>query len=300
MAKPILKFDAVAFEVNGHTGYRPQLVQQNLVADLDFCREVVADKRLAMSPEELLHALEMVGEVGPRKVAEDGRPRAITKLLKWNRFAKGKLDSPTSPWNDSCKAVIRAQLLNDVEKQIDATFQNVNEGIGVRLNYVAWLGAKTVINVVKVGTAFAAYGNHMEWLEGDVATLRIGESEYPLACTDSDVAHAVFAWPEGLSPEAGTQAEFVMKSRGGVPDGQVYTSRKTVTIIAGDEPTMREKVRDAIAGIDRETGTIEEVVAACKAAGLCDDTAVDLESLCAQLGTPESVTTLEEFFAYYS
>ena len=97
MAKPVLKFTAVAYDVNGHTGYRPQLEQQKSVADLDFCREVVTEKRLSMSAEELLHALEMVGEVGPQKVAEDGRPRAVTKLLKWNRYAQGKLESPTSP-----------------------------------------------------------------------------------------------------------------------------------------------------------------------------------------------------------
>ena len=38
MAKPILKFTAVPYAVNGHKGYRPQLEQQNPVSDLDFCR----------------------------------------------------------------------------------------------------------------------------------------------------------------------------------------------------------------------------------------------------------------------
>lgn len=92
-------------------------------------------------------------------------------------------------------------------------------------------------------------------------------------------------------------------SHGLDPTAPLSVVTKTVTLaeaVPAPEPTMREKVWDAIAGIDRETGTIEEVIAACKAAGLCDDSAVDLESLCAQLETPESVTTLEEFFAYYS
>ena len=148
MAKPILKFTAVPYEIGDFKGYRPQLEAQQQVSDLDFCREVVTEKRLAMSAEELLHALEMVGEVGPQKVAEDGRPRAITNLLKWNRFAQGKLESPTSPWNDSCKAVIRAQLLNDAEKLIDASFTNVNTGIGVKLDNVTWIGAKSVQNAI--------------------------------------------------------------------------------------------------------------------------------------------------------
>jgi len=87
MAKPTIKFTALPYEVNGYTGYRPQLEPQPPVADLDFCKEVVTEKRLAMSADELLHAIEMLGEVGPAKVASDGRPRAITKLLKFNRFS---------------------------------------------------------------------------------------------------------------------------------------------------------------------------------------------------------------------
>jgi len=243
MAKAIIKFSAVPYQVGSgtqiRTGLRPQLEPQTGLYDLDFCKEVVSDKRLAMSPDELLHAMEMVGEVGPAKVASDGRPRGITKLLKFNRYAQGNLESPTSPWNETCKAYVRAQLMWDAEKIIDASFQNVLSGVGVKLNYVAWLGAQSVINVVKIGKSFAAYGNHMEFIAGDTATLTVGTTDYPLTCTESDVAHAVFSWPAGLAPEAGTTAEFVMKSRGGVEDGQVYTSKKTVTIIAGDPVPLK-------------------------------------------------------------
>ena len=99
MAKPILKFTAVPYEIGEFKGYRPQLEAQQQVSDLDFCREVVTEKCLAMSAEELLHALEMVGEVGPKKVAEDGRPRAVTKLLKWNRSTPivGPFTGPSRP-----------------------------------------------------------------------------------------------------------------------------------------------------------------------------------------------------------
>lgn len=236
MGKPTMKFDVVAYSLGTKTGYRPVLLPQDAVADLDFCREVVSEKRLAMSPEELLHAMEMVGEVGPAKVAQDGRPRAITKLLKYNRFAQGTVDSPTSAWNASCRAYVRPQLMSEGTKEIVATFVNVNDGINVKLDNVTWIGARSVVNVLKTGERFAAYGKHMEFIEGDSASLAVGEDEYPLVCIDSDVAHAVFAWPEGLAPEAGTQAEFRMKSRGGVVDGEVYPTKKTVTIIAGDTP----------------------------------------------------------------
>ncbi|MBP5286155.1 MAG: hypothetical protein ILO34_08645, partial [Kiritimatiellae bacterium] len=63
----------------------------------DFCREVVSEKRLAMSPEELLHAMEMVGEVGPAKVAQDGRlaSRSSCAIVKpWQVSAEKFLKIP--------------------------------------------------------------------------------------------------------------------------------------------------------------------------------------------------------------
>ena len=258
MAKPVLKFTAVPYEIGNHTGYRPQLEQQKPVSDLDFCREVVTEKRLSMSAEELLHALEMVGEVGPQKVAEDGRPRAVTKLLKWNRYAQGKLESPTSPWNGTCRAVIRAQLLFDAEKLIDASFQNVNSGIGVRLDNVTWIGAKSVQNVIKIGTDFAAYGRHMEFIadgeKPDTAWLEMENGEtFDLANKASDVSSATFGFPAALAGvEPGTQVTFWMKSRGGVADGQVYTSKKVVTVLAGD-PTPPPTVDHAYSDGDGST-----------------------------------------------
>ena len=52
----------------------------------------------------------MVGEVGPKKVAEDGRPRAVTKLLKWNRYAQGKLESPTNRQINHHKTAVKFRL----------------------------------------------------------------------------------------------------------------------------------------------------------------------------------------------
>ena len=253
MAKPILKFTAVPYGIGEFKGYRPQLEAQNPVSDLDFCREVVTEKRLAMSAEELLHALEMVGEVGPQKVAADGRPRAVSKLLKWNRFAKGKLESPTSPWNDSCRAVIRSQLLADVEKTIDASFVNVNSGIGVKLDNVTWIGAESVQNVIKVGVDFAAYGRHMEFIPDgetpDKAWLEFNDEKYELVNKSSDVSCAVFEFPVALAGiEPGSQVLFRMESRGGVEDGQVYPTKKLVTVIAGDTPLIPTVTRIAAEG----------------------------------------------------
>lgn len=271
MAKPILKFAAVPYEIGEFKGYRPQLEAQQQVSDLDFCREVVTEKRLSMSAEELLHALEMVGEVGPQKVAEDGRPRAITKLLKWNRFAQGKLESPTSPWNGSCKAAIRAQLLTDAEKLIDASFVNVNTGIGVKLDNVTWIGAKSVQNVIRVGADFAAYGRHMEFIADgetpDKAWLEFDGEKYDLVNKSSDVSRAVFGFPATLAGiEPGTQVLFRMESRGGIADGQIYPSKKEVTVIAGDTP-VPPTVND-IASEGHEGEIVSGTAFAAKGSGL--------------------------------
>ena len=235
MAKLTMKFTAQHFRVGEHEGYRPQLEPQQPVADLDFCREVVAEKRLAMSPEELLHAIEMLGEVGPQKVALDGRPRQITKLLKFNRFATGKLESPKDPWNSSCKAVIRPQLMYDATRYIDASFVNVNKSERVTLDNVTWIGAESVQNVLKIGYDFAANGKNMQIVDGDAAWIEYGEQKIDLVCKTSDVSRAVFEYPEALkSVEPGTKVIFRLTSRAGDPESAPTPSKKEVTVLAGD------------------------------------------------------------------
>jgi len=237
--KPVIKFSAVPYMIGTgatqRSGYRPQLEPQQAVEDLAFCKEVVEAKRLSISADELLHAVKMLVEVGMAKVAADGRPRGIAGLLKFNRYANGSLESPSSAWNETCNAYVRAQLMTSAEgKKIDATFQNIDEGIGVKLDNVTWVGAQTVVNVIKSNQTFAAYGRHMEFdgTAGDTAKLVLADlTEKTLTCSSSDAAHAVFAWPTGWAPEAGTKVTFVMRSRGGVAGGEVYTSRKEVTVI---------------------------------------------------------------------
>ncbi len=234
MAKPVIKFTAAPYEVNGYKGFRPQLEPKDGVFDRDFCQEVVTEKRLSMSADELLHGSKMLAEVAGKKINEDGRPRGITKLIKWAPYGSGNLESPSSPWNETCKAIIRPVLLGESAKRLDATFQNTTEGIGVRINDVTYDGAKTVQNVIKPQGTFSANGSHMEFLEGDSATLSLGETEIQLECVESDVSHARFNAPEALEDiEPGSVMQFVMKSRGGVEDGQVYTSKKAVTLLAG-------------------------------------------------------------------
>lgn len=248
MAKPIIKFSVVPYEVGDHKGYRPVIETKDGVFDLDFCTEVVNEKRLQTSPDQLFHDVKMLAEVACTKINKDGRPRGITRLIKWQAFGNGTIETITSPWNPkTCKAIIKPVLLADAAKELDATFQNVTSGIGVRLNDVTWLGAKKVQNVIKIDADFSANGSHMEFIDGDTAVLVIDEEEYALANKSSDVSHAVFAFPEALADiEPGTQALFVMKSRGGVEDGQVYTVKKLVTILASDTPRPPLKVTSKV------------------------------------------------------
>ena len=264
MAKPVFMFSAVPYEVGDYKGLRPQLTNKEAVCDIDLCREVVNERRLPTSPEELMHAFEVLADVAMKKVAEDGRPRAITRLIKWMPYANGKLESPDSPWGKECKAVIRAVLLGDAVKTLDATFRNVNEGIRVKLNDVTFIGAKTVQNVIKIGAKFSANGNHMEMLEGDTAELIVDEVSYPLVCEGSDVSHARYDFPEALyGAEPGTQAIFVQKCRGGIADGQVYTVKKVVTILASDTPLTPKilKATSAKRGTEGEINAWEDELA---------------------------------------
>ena len=71
----------------------------------------------------------------------------------------------------------------------------------------------------------------------DTAWLEFDGVKYDLMNKSSDVSRAVFAFPAELAGiEPGTQVLFRMESRGGIADGQVYPSKKTVTVIAGDTP----------------------------------------------------------------
>jgi len=200
----IHKFRAVPYTLgSGATavsGYRPQLEAQQSVSDLALCQEVSDAKRLSTSPTQLLHDIRMFIVSCLEKSCDDGRPRYVTGtdgkiLFKFAPMSQGSLESPSSAWNDSCKAYVRPQFLCDA-KQIVGSFQNEDTGIGVKLDNVTWVGAQTVVNVIKTNTSFAAYGRHMEFdaTAGDTATLVLPDATTKtLTCTTSDAAHAVFS-----------------------------------------------------------------------------------------------------------
>ena len=279
MSKPTISFDTVYFNLNGKHGYRPQLQHADPVSDGDFADEVVQAKRLSASAYEALHIVQAFAEVGPQKVAEDGRPRCIPGFIKWVPKAGGSVESPDSPWDpNTCSAKIKPVLLADAKKRLDANFVNVNGGIGVRLSNVTYLGATKVQNVIKVGEPFAAYGNHMEWIAGDTATLSYQDGALKrtvaLTCTSSDVSQAEFTFPRKLAGlEPGTLLTFEMHSRGGVEAGQVYTSRKQVTLLAytGDKPLVAS-VKDGELPVN--TVTFGDGVVTIKGAGLGKATTV--------------------------
>ena len=280
MTKPTIPFDTVFFDLDGtRRGYRPVLKTGEPVANLDFAAEVVNEKRLSASPYEALHIVQAFAEVGPQKVAEDGRPRCIHGFIKWVPVGGGSLESPDSAWDPkTCTAKIKPLLLTDAIRVMDANFANVNSGIGVKLNNVTYIGATKVQNVIKAGEPFAAYGNHMEFIAGDTAKLSYqdGNRKYEVAldCTTSDVSKAEFAFPQELAGlEPGTQLVFEMHSRGGVEAGQAYVSRKQVTLLAytGDNPLVAS-VQDGT--LEPNTLTFGDSTVTIKGAGLMKATTV--------------------------
>ena len=85
----------------------------------------------------------------------------------------------------------------------------------------------------------------------DRAWLEVNGEKYDLVNKSSDVSRAVFGFPAALSGiEPGSQVLFRMESRGGVEDGQVYPSKKQVTVLAGDTPVTPTIERIASEGKD--------------------------------------------------
>jgi len=240
----VIKFKAVRYSVGGQVGYRPQLESQTIVKDGNFCTEVVGEAGMSMSSAELLHAMQTVGRVGPDLVARDGRPRGITGLLKFNRTAKGKLDSPNSPWNETCKAQIRPQIMNAATKFItDATFKNVNECVSPKITNILYEGCVEGTNVVKGNKKIIVYGQNVQFIFGlvgggnDTATLTKGTTVRELTCVESDAGHCVFEWPDGLEVTTGAQATFEMNTRCGDPAGETFRTTRKVVCFAAD-PTV--------------------------------------------------------------
>jgi len=241
MAKPVIYFKGVKYKAGTLIGYRPQLEVANKVTDFDLADEICIEKRLSMSPEELLHAVKTTLLTVPQLVQKDGRVREFTNLLSWNRTASGKLEAATSPWNETCKANIKVQLKKDTKGVIDGQFINEVAMPTPRLDNVTFVGATSVQNVIKVGTAFAAYGRQMQFNAalGDTAYLWHEGTQYALTCTTSDAAHAVFAWPSNFpSIEQGTMIQFVMKSRAGIEGAAATTTQKSVVLIAATLPRV--------------------------------------------------------------
>ena len=231
MAKPILKYDVRAWKMAGKTGYYPVRKEVDKVEDEDLAEEVRKEAGFSCTAEEAYRIVCAFLTWCPRLVSRDGRTRSINKQLTWKAKLRGSFDTPDAAWNDKCSARVCASVLSAAKLDIDATFRNVNAGVGVSLDNVTYIGAQGIQNVIKPGVNFAAYGDHMEMLDGDTANLIYGETVIPLVKVSSDVSKAEFEFPmEASAIPADANVVFELRSRGGVEDGQVYVNRKTITM----------------------------------------------------------------------
>lgn len=240
MVTPIIRFKGVKYKSGTAEGWRPQLEKAQKVSDLELAEEIVLARRMAMSPDELLHALRTALATAPLLVAEDGRIREFTDLLRYNRTASGKLTGAGGGWNSTCHARVRAQLQKESKAEIRAHFVNEIESTDVKIDNVTYVGAASVTNVLKPGHAFAAYGRNMAFdaSKGDEAWLTVGcPAPLYLRCTESDAAHAAFSWPTGAEPVPGAKMTFTMCSHGGDPEGGTAVNvKRDIVVIEGDTP----------------------------------------------------------------
>ena len=280
MAKLIGQFTTQPYDLGSHKGYWPKLVNKGEVRDESFLAEVISRAGLNYTPEELLHVFRAVAKYGPILASEDGRSRIVTGFIEFCLRLKGGMESPDAQWDRAKnKCLVTAKLRWEAVREVtDLSLTNVNSGISVRLNNVTYLGAQQVQNVIKVGEPFAAYGNHMEMITGDTAKISymdgVIKREVTLTCTSSDVSKAEFTFPRELAGlEPGTLLTFEMRSRGGIEAGQVYTNRKTVTLLAytGERPLIAS-VKDG--DLPANTITFGDGLVTIKGAGLDKATTV--------------------------
>ena len=243
MSKLTGKFTTVPWAVNGKSGYWLRFLPGDAIKDESFLREVIYRAGLNYTAEELLHAFRAVAKYGPILASEDGRSRIVTGFIEFLVRLSGSVDSPDGAFNPAIhQCIVKAKLRHEaIRKVLDVSMTNITSGIGVNLDNVTYLGATGVQNIIKPVINFAAYGDHMEMLEGDTATITYGDTVYPLTCVSSDVSKAEFTFPSALaSVPQGAQLQFEMHSRGGVAEGQVYTNRKNLVMdaYAGDVPLI--------------------------------------------------------------
>lgn len=257
--KPTIYFNGVKYKANGVIGYRPQLEAATKITDLALAEEVCIEKRLSMSPEELLYAVQTVLETVPTLMSTDGKVREFTNLLCWNRTASGKLTSQAGDWNDTCKANIKVQLKVKDNKTIDGDFRNTISLPTPKIDNVTYPGASSVVNVLKVGSKIVAYGRNMQFdnaLSDAAWIVKSDGTLIYLTNESSGAASATFAWPSGYAPEDGTSVTFRMLSRGGVSGGDPVVNEKKVVVLR-DAPTKQVVITDLVVGAEKIRAKIQ-------------------------------------------
>ena len=281
--KTVIKFHGVSYAVGGNTGYRPVPEEVQGVYDLNFMEEVIEKEGLQLKAKELLHAVKAVISRGTALVAADGRSRAIDGVLTIYRQLTGSMTNASSAWDENKnRCIVKARFNSECSKEIttdDATFTNVADVEEPKLNYVTYVGAQDVQNVIMDDKEIGAYGNYMQFDAslGDVARLKVEGEDKEIALTykEGDIAHAVFEFPAALKAiEAGKTLTFEMVSRAGKATNDPTTCTKKVTWLGSDDPVVTGESMDGTDNVARFGSAYTEDVTGVRLEGVAKVTAI--------------------------
>lgn len=242
--KKILKYQAVPNNITG-IGYIPRIVDaDNTIADTELFSDICTAERLPYTPAGLQFAVERVIDYICRAVAADGIRRRIGNSLIVYPSLGGRMQSPYEQIRYP-ETKVACRLLPGVPRELDMDklqLCNALTGFKVAVQRVSWIGADDG-NTLIIGEPFAAYGRNMQFAAalGDEASLDWQDEfgvahSLPLTCTESDYAHAVFAWPEeGIQPDPSYKVKFRLVSRAGIEDNVAQTTYYNVIVKAGNE-----------------------------------------------------------------
>lgn len=237
----------ISHEVDPSGSYTLQLMDRPIYDESRIFGEVVKDKTLPFDEDVLQFAFLSVLKGVSQKVAHDCNPRRIGNYLKFLPTIRGKVKGPYSAYDpETCSTAIVIQSLSGLEKTIDMKyiqFVNARQGVKGVVKKLAWLGS-SVDGEIKPGEKLLGTGDNLAWLDGDHIEFTWKTADGTQATgtvtsvdEDSDVNHIVFDWPAALDGVAeGTEVEFTFYLRGGLEEADANVSRRTVTVLAGEEP----------------------------------------------------------------
>lgn len=215
------------------------LVQGTTTEPETSLREIMAFKKItAFDPKQVVNLVEDIMQGGLELTALDGRPRAISSLMKTYLGFDGSFPTVDARVTDQ-KLVARIRLLKDlrIEPNMDNfTLVNTLE-TGPEIDTILSPGGTPWEIIKSRGILVTGRNLYFDATKGDTASITWGEgaeeTTISITPTESDYSHMLFGWPVSMAEvDPNTLLTFTFRTRAGVEGGAFYTVIKTATLVA--------------------------------------------------------------------